>query len=453
MREAPVQVDFVLGYEFWKRELYGLTLLKLELERRGYTVELVNRCIDADGDHKRLTLAPKVVVYPWIYTDRDVVKATQFVGQVSHIVNLQSEQIFSSLTKQHKFAEGYAKRARHVCWGALSKDRFLAEEVAEDHVRVCGNIHLDINHPRFAHIFPRRDKFAQKFRLEEKKTWAMFLSNFKQAVLYPEQVFPQVSEDQRTLAEIEKKTYRFVLDALRRFLESHDDMEIIYRPHPDEGRMDYDALRKMEETYAHFHVIPDRSIQEWIRVCDRFLTYISTGVTDVIYAGKPAALLRPVSLPEAMDNDVFLLNERPVKTYEELEAFLTGKEPFEIAPKQSLVRVIENLDASFPAYSRLADWLEEIIKEPSESFAGCTYRQEASLKHRLRRNVTFMRGGTTFKWLQKYVLRPLYRRTETRDMSRLDFIPRAFHLRTFSEQRENLLREKQYEERLRPFFS
>lgn len=445
------KVDFVIGYELWKRELLGDTLLKLELQRRGYSVEMVNRCVDTEGDRKREILAPRVVIYPWIYSDTDVKRAMDFAGNVQHLVNLQSEQIFSTVTMKKRYAEGNAKHAFHVCWGDMTRKRFLENGVSEDHVRTCGNIHLDMNNKRFTSAFPDRDEMSRKYHLDTQKKWVVFLSNFRAAVVYPEKYKSKSTEEEREVGRIERQARTDILSVFTSYLEKNDRAILIYRSHPDEGAMPHEELDGLERRFPHFRVISERSIQDWVRVSDAFITYISTGIADAYYAGKPCALIRPVERPEQYDNDLLMHHTKRITDAAELARFIEGEEPFPIATPEVIQNVISNLEDRSLAYVKLADWLEEIIKKrPTTDKIRITHENTYSLRHRIRRNIMFMRGSTSFRWVQKIVLKPLYHMSEEKDLHKLDFLPRLFHCRSFSEQNAVVRRQERTEERLRP---
>ena len=83
------KVDFLIRYEHKIRELESVMLLKLELERRGYTVGLV-----CNYEHRH-DYEPKVLIVPaGYYTEHFMYEMCKY--SIRKIANLQLEQLFQS---------------------------------------------------------------------------------------------------------------------------------------------------------------------------------------------------------------------------------------------------------------------------------------------------------------------------------------------------------------------
>ncbi len=444
------KVDFIIVYEHWQRELYGDTLLKLELEKRGYSVVIENMSIMTELSWKRDYYEPSVVIYPWIYTDLDVMRALDFRGQVKHIVNLQSEQILSRYTtgRYIKFAVGEARKAYHICWGALSEKRFLESQVNAAHIRKCGNINLDINLPQYASIFEGRREKAVKYGLDENKSWVMFFSSFKDSEFVCSATSNKINEKALIWSNILTDAKREILAWFEQYLINNQDYIFIYRPHPGENVFEDIQLQNLIKTYKNFRIVPDGIIQEWIQVCDRFLTYISTSLSDVCKAGKKGALIRPVEVPEYYEADTYFRCNK-ITEYEELHDFLKERSSIHSLSHQDFQNVIEQMESETTAFVRVADWMEEIYHKEPEDFNNFHYRTEKSLKHQIKSNLLFRKGSCTRKRLNTLFLKSYYRKSERKDLSRKDWIPKLLGMRTFSENHVMFQREKELDIRLK----
>ena len=88
------KVDFLIRYEHKIRELESVMLLKLELERRGYTVGLV-----CNYEHRH-DYEPKVLIVPaGYYTEHFMYEMCKY--SIRKIANLQLEQLFQSRNEEN----------------------------------------------------------------------------------------------------------------------------------------------------------------------------------------------------------------------------------------------------------------------------------------------------------------------------------------------------------------
>lgn len=442
------KVDFYLIYEHWQRELYGLILLKIELERRGYSVRIGCRAWRCETDPDRDEYEPKVVVYPWMYSNLDMQRALSFKGKVEHVVNMQSEQIMSEFTMEHfvKYAKDSAKMAYHVCWGKLTEQRFLNAGVSKDHLRLIGNINLDINRNQFSAIFDDRETKAKKYGLDINKKWIMYFSNFKIA----NGALSLKEDDWDSKKKKEQRVRQKTLEIFEQYIKDHKDVLIIYRPHPVEGATHDAFFTKLQQDYPEqFKVIADDVIQAWIKVCDIFLSYISTSLVDVKYVNKKYALLRPEPVDKYEDGDIYL-NSSAVTSLRELEEFMDGKMMNESIPQEDFTYSISNNIDDIPVYKKLADWLEEIIRLPADLFGKVRYDDGASFKHRIKRNLLIESDGLTAKVVRRIRLKKYYKRVlQGEDMSEKDYLAKKYRTMPFSEYFERKNREYRLEQQLR----
>lgn len=450
-RTTPKKIDFYLLYEHWQREIYGLILLKLELEKRGYSVRIGCRTWMCETDPDRESYSPRVVVYPWIYTDLDVERALSFKGRVEHIVNMQCEQILSEFTMKNyvKIAEGYAKEAYHVCWGPLTESRFLDAGVERNKLRTIGNINLDINREQFSKVFESREAKAKRYGIDSKKRWIVYFSNFKFA--NGALLVDGKSENNKSI--MEKRVRKETLRWFEQYLRKHEDAVIIYRPHPVEGRTEDSALLDLVSNFPNqFRVIADDVIQAWIKVADIFLTYISTSLVDVKYVGKPYALVRPEPVLRNEDGDIFC-DAITIDSYYEMEDFLDGKISCQMISDDIFSNSVCNCIENTAAYVTLADWLVEILLKEPEKFRNVHYDDGASILHRIKRTLLFEKDGLTAKMMRRIRLKKIYQRVlNGENMAGYDGLANYYGTMPFSRFQEELERQRELEDKIRKLF-
>ena len=112
-------LDFLILYEHTVREYESDLLLKLELERRGYTAEIRQLL---DPKHLRLfgKDKPEVLVASCMY-DNEAINSHVYnnIGRCNKIVNLHWEQMLSDTQEEGDWfnMNGNAKRCVQTCWG------------------------------------------------------------------------------------------------------------------------------------------------------------------------------------------------------------------------------------------------------------------------------------------------------------------------------------------------
>jgi surface carbohydrate biosynthesis protein len=357
------KIDFVFYYEHWQRELYGILLLKAEMEKRGYTVQLSEYCIDKKKDFIRMFYQPEVVVFPWIYSNIDIQRSNYFYKKVNKIVNLQSEQIYSPRTMENGFflPKQKAKNVYHVCWGKNMYDLFLKAKVDEKNLLLTGSINLDINNSRFKSVFLGKKEIAQSFNMDPRKKWIIFFSNFKFPLLKKNQLieYEKKSNGVLELNKLMNKAKEKTIQYIERFLSVNNDFIIIYRPHPIEPFSK--ELANMQKKFSNFRYISDYTIQQWIKVCDKILTWNSTSAVDAFIKGKPVGLLRPEKIPEYYDSYIFHDCEA-INTYEKFCFFLFKECEVKSIDRRILESYVLNRRNKM-AYLKLADCLETIYDD------------------------------------------------------------------------------------------
>lgn len=453
-------VDFVISYEHWQRELYGCTLLKLELERRGYTVELDHFPIDCSFSPYRRKLAPKVVIYPWLYTNGPVKEACAFGKKPQNIINLQSEQSLSEFTLvwRPKMPRDEAQKGYHVCWGNLTKERMLNAGVEDSHLRVVGNIHLDVDRPEFTGIFPGKEELARKYDLDASKPWVMFFSNFKFARMDEKDLHEYLDwVPQRLKKQAEMRVQENVgecagtLNLLLEYIRTNPDIILIYRYHPVEMKKEEDVLKELVRHSDRFRCINDGTIQDWIPACDMFLTTDSTSMTDVYMRGKPFGLIETVHHDAAFTSDIYH-EAKLIRSVQELQEAVAMRQDYFPLKKEVVRNCIANDNGGRYAFELLADWAEEILHKEPQCFGSLHEEMDLGLAMRLRRCWRQFKEVVFREPIRKHFLAPMYDDSST-NIKRADkWIKKFYGMHTIENHRELLMLEKDYEVRIREVY-
>ena len=122
-------LDFLILYEHTVREYESDLLLKLELERRGYKVEIRQLL---DPKYRRLFREdkPEVLVASCMY-DNEAINSHVYnnIGRCNKIVNLHWEQMLSDTQEEGDWfnMNGNAKKCIQTCWGKRTAARLQAD--------------------------------------------------------------------------------------------------------------------------------------------------------------------------------------------------------------------------------------------------------------------------------------------------------------------------------------
>lgn len=351
-------LDYLIVYEHKVRELDNVCLLKAELERRGYTVELIQI-----GELRRLRYRfwrrPRVLVTYALYDDRSFAgDVTDIVGPVKKVVNLHWEQVLSraGIKSGYHTPKGKAALCTHICWGRDAYERLMAGGVKN--AVITGAIQMDFLRGSLRRAYLSREELEKRFQLPEGRM-LLYISSF----VYASMTQREIEAIERAAGTSMAQTVTMAREAregtlawLGRLLEEREDAYVVYRPHPGEN-ID-ESLEEMKRRYPRFRIISDGSVKQWILACDDALTWYSTAVAEVFYAGKSCHILRPV--PVEKDVDVVMFdNARYITSYEELAAALAQREPVFPVPKENFEPYYGTLDGT-PAYMCVAGLLEDV---------------------------------------------------------------------------------------------
>ncbi len=158
-----MNLDFLIFYEHASRELESDCYLAAILQKRGYSVRIINRRYFG-----RIFLNPKVIITPFLYSGKDVQEFSGFLsGRKRAIINLQFEQVLSDedlTTDFFRLSEG-STRAIHICWGENTRRRHMQNGLKKEQLPVTGFISMDFNNPRLRTLLKNKQELAKEFNL------------------------------------------------------------------------------------------------------------------------------------------------------------------------------------------------------------------------------------------------------------------------------------------------
>ncbi len=359
-----MSLDFLILYEHTVREYESDLLLKLELEKRGYTAEIRQLL-----DPKRLKYftwkKPRVLVSSCMY-DNEAINSHVYnnIGRCDRIVNLHWEQMLSDTQEEGDWFNfgGNAKKCVQTCWGSRTAKRLMDHGMEEKNCPVTGAVMMDFLRPEFRGYFEGKEALCRRFGLDPSHHLHLYISSFGYASMTEEEV-KSLSEmagtDFSGFARTNRVSMEQTLAWFDRYLADHPEVELVYRRHPSEWNSP--QLEELAARRPNFHVIFAGSVKDWIVAADSISIWMSTAIAEVYMAGKSCHILRPVPIEHEYD-PVIYKGGRYLTTYEEFAAGMAEENPEFPIPKE----VIEGyFDPSpRPAYLRMADLLEEVYTQP-----------------------------------------------------------------------------------------
>lgn len=308
-------IDFLLLYEHINREVENLSLLKYELEKRGYRCRISHYNSNAYWYHSLFSKA-KVVAAPWLREDMNMAHYLPLCRKPHKLVDMQWEQVYTD----KYLADGYCTikdvslKTYHLCWGKNSYDRLIEWGADERQLYRTGAIQLDFGNELFDGYYLDKEELGKKFRLDPTKRWILFISSFSYANYGEESIKKIESEFNCSLdyeVNLHQKSQKILLEWTKKLL-AEDDCEFIYRPHPSENSSD--VLSEMEASNDRFHVISKYSVKQWIKSCEVINTWISTSIAECYAMGRICNIVRPIPIKkelevESLKNKTFVNNE------------------------------------------------------------------------------------------------------------------------------------------------
>ncbi|MEF9866290.1 MAG: hypothetical protein RR814_07580, partial [Oscillospiraceae bacterium] len=263
--------DFLILYEHVVREYESILLLKLELEKRGYSVEIQQLL----GRKKlfRFLFPPKVLVASCMYNNEAINSHVyNNIGKCNKVVNLHWEQMLSDTQEEEEWFNfsGNAKKCIQTCWGSKTRERLIAHGMDEKNCPVTGAVMMDFLRAEFSGYFMDKTALCKKFSLDADKKLMLYISSFGYASMTDAEVrelSDMAGVDFSGFAETNRASMEKTLEYFDKYLEAHPNTELVYRRHPSEWNSP--ALLALAEKRPNFHVIFELSVKQWIVAADK----------------------------------------------------------------------------------------------------------------------------------------------------------------------------------------
>ena len=356
--------DFIILYEHRARELENAVLLAMLLEKKGYKVAVEYR-----RSARFLFQKTDVVIVPFFYNNENVVDFTiQPRRTIKKVINLQYEQVFNEQDAKDGlfYPREAAVNARHIAWGEKERIQMMDNNIPEKNIFSIGHMSIDLNSHKYDNVYMSKEDISSQFGIPLNKKWHLFISSFSHVEISDDEVLQSVAYKDYDLSEylsISRKSQKELLKWFNDILVNQSDTVIIYRPHPAE--INSKGLRELERKSKNFFCISDYSIRQWIRISDSISTWFSTSVVDIYYAGKPCMILRPVSIPEYMDYEIYQ-KQRIIEKYEEFYDCIVNNTESKL-DGTDIIKYYNNT-AEANTFEKLADICEKTRVEDNYSF-------------------------------------------------------------------------------------
>lgn len=358
-------LDFLICYEHINREIENDSLVKYELEKRGYSCEIMPFNGPGFFEYAVMNKA-KVVVTPWLRYDENVFHYLMLAKKPYKLVNLQWEQIYCSDDVRSGMCAicGQSEKAIHICWGENSKQRLSASGISLENLFITGAIQMDFGRKIFSEYYIPREGISEEFELNVEKKWILFISSFAYAN-YGEAAIKQLEKQFNCSLTDQVKLHilsqQITLDWIEQLLKTID-CEFIYRPHPSENTTQ--RLVDMSKKYTKFHIFRKYSVKQWAKVCDKINLWISTSNAEILAMGKNYNILRPISVPdnlevESMHNETFVTD---LDTFIALNSSNEDDDNRTVHERKKRLSKYYSYDPDYPSYVKVTDVLEQVYK-------------------------------------------------------------------------------------------
>lgn len=296
-----------------------------ELEKRNLKCELLQVPTELLLGNKYYNRV-KMVLVPYMYYNEDLYNCVyKIVGKTEYIINFRWEQVLSVGAENDINAfwcpKLSAKEVKHICWGRIPYQKFIAGGIKESNLAILGALHLDFLRDKLINYYRNRVDIFNEFNLDNRNKTILFISSFscvnvsKERKEHLKMVMGEVEAEE--FISISCDSQKEILEWFKILLER--GYTIIYRPHPAENNSE--LVHGYSEKYSNFKVIPKYSVKQRILVSDFVLSWISTSYVEACVANVPCGILRPFKLPDYREMTVLQEVEK-IDDFKKLENFL-----------------------------------------------------------------------------------------------------------------------------------
>ena len=303
-----MNIDILILYEHVQRELKNACILRVLLEREGYTVKINN--VAWRKGLLNTIYKPRLIISPACQNNDGMHYILHnYIGAYNggyKILNLYSEQLANSSAKDMLRVKDLALKIYHCAWGSFTYKRLLDTGIDESKIRITGSQRLDFTKPMFRNLLIDRKDLASKYGLNKDRKWIMMVGSFG---IKDELKLDYLSSvgygNLQEMKDLTAKTYYELINWYEKLLHDEDlkdKIELIYRPHPSE--IIDEKIVSLTKKYSHFHIIGDLTISEWAMNIDIAYVWTSTSSVEISAAGVPVLALTPYKIKPYLEMDL-----------------------------------------------------------------------------------------------------------------------------------------------------
>lgn len=356
------KVDIVIRYEHKVRELESIMLIKIEMERRGYSVAFT-----ANYDYKnKKRYDPTLIISPAIYNDDQLKSDVSKYGLKKKVANLLWEQVMGIAEEESPQGAhniyGTGQKAITFCWGENTQRRLVAAGMLKENAKVVGQINTDLLRGPYKKLLATKEQLGVQYGINSDARWNLFISSFAYCELdnIQKELIKEVYGVKyfNDFSNISIDSRKAILAWFEVLLNKYPNDILIYRPHPDEMAKS-DELKNLASKFSNFIVIADLSLKHWCNAADKVYNWYSTGMIDAVVLNKPCRILRPCYISEEFDYRLFYA----AKHIKNLDDFLSEYESLDCTNglDSQIVSDYYYVPERF-VYQEICDYLEEMLK-------------------------------------------------------------------------------------------
>lgn len=303
-----MSVDVIYFVESVPKELDVACIVSQRVEKEfGLRVQIASYKSQASEWLRRAK--PKLLVVPTCYS-ADGWGLKKFVGQWpdAPYLNLTWEELFckANQTWKHPRDEFAKRHVLHHVWGEFYKGFLTSYGVPDQHIVVNGHPGYKLYESPYREYFPTRTELAERHRLDPAKKWILLPENYGWAFYGDANMAARVRSgiDEELIDELRgfcRKSLKTVLEWCRE-CGRDPGVELIVRPRPTTRLSHFEEVSRelLDGPLDGIRLIKDGTVNEWILASDIVVSSFSTSLIEAAIAGKPAYMLEPYPLPDAL---------------------------------------------------------------------------------------------------------------------------------------------------------
>lgn len=391
--------DFVMIYEHKVRELECLCLLKLYLEKCGYSVLVKcwhdKQIFRTTGRICKPKIHAKVLVVYACYDNTTLRICVENYISFEKVVNLQWEQMIARNQEYGKSFRNFSEIGKdvvHISWGEKNRKRLLEQAgISANKVFLAGNMSLDFLRTEFNVYYKSKEQICEQYGFAPDSKICILFANYRGADFNEEQLNIWIERFGRSRVAVQKlgkKTKGVVLEWIEKAAKEFSDYVFIYRPHPGENT---EEVQKKFVDIENVYIISELSSKQWISVADYLFSWHSTVVVEAFIKGKTCYSLEPFGYVAEEDNSIFE-GMQGIEDYHSFRNVLNGQD-FDIGlNRKEIINVFGEYDADEMNYIRVGCALKEVLKDSkyditsSKELAQIYTTQYSSMKERIWAN-------------------------------------------------------------------